>query len=236
MHNYFQPARLFSCKEDFMTTILHIDSSARKHRSISRALARKFTNQWREKYPTDKFIYRDIGSAPPDFISEKWIAAVFTPEEKRTDEQNSLLTLSDILIKELTEAEIILISTPMYNYGMPASLKAWFDQVIRVNKTFTFDLNRGDFPLEPTMSGKTLVLLTSCGEFGFEVGGVREEMNHLTPHIRSASKYLGVDEQHEIMVEYQEFGDQRHTQSIDDAYLAIPKVIKQITRKYCLGA
>jgi len=219
-----------------MSTILHIDSSARKQRSISRALARQFTDQWHAKYPTDTFIYRDIGSSPPNFISEKWIEAVFAPEEKRTDEQNSLLALSDMLIKELTEAEIILISTPMYNYGMPASLKAWFDQVIRVDKTFTFDLNRGDFPLEPTMSGKTLVLLTSCGEFGFEVGGVREEMDHLTPHIRSVSKYLGVDEQHEIRVEYQEFGDQRHTQSIDNAYLAIPNVIKQIARKYCLSA
>ncbi len=49
----------------------------------------------------------------------------------------------------------------MYNYGMPAALKAWFDQIIRINKTFTFDLARGDFPLEPIMSGKTLVLLTS---------------------------------------------------------------------------
>jgi len=217
-----------------MTTILHIDSSARKQQSISRTLARRFTNQWHENYPTDNFIYRDIGSAPPDFISENWIAAAFSPEEKRTDEQNSLLALSDILIEELTEAEIILISTPMYNYGMPASLKAWFDQVIRLNKTFTFDLSRGDFPLEPTMSGKTLVLLTSCGEFGFEVGGVREKMNHLSPHIHSASKYLGVDEQHEIRVEYQEFGDQRHTQSIDNAYSAIPKVIEQIAGKYCL--
>jgi FMN-dependent NADH-azoreductase len=219
-----------------MPTILHIDSSARKQRSISRALAMQFTDQWQVKYPTDKFIYRDIGSAPPNFISEKWIAAVFASEETRTVEQDALLALSDILIQEITEAEILIISTPMYNYGMPASLKAWFDQVIRVNKTFTFDLSRGDFPIEPTMSGKTLVLLTSCGEFGFEIGGVREEMNHLSPHIRSASKYLGVDEQHEIWVEYQEFGDQRHTQSIDKANLAIPKVIKQVAGKYCSGA
>ncbi len=133
-----------------MTTILHIDSSARKERSISRALAKEFTNQWHAKYTTDKIIYRDVGSTPPEFISNHWIEAVFTPDEKRTDKQNSILSLSDTLIKEITEADIILISTPMYNYGMPASLKAWFDQVIRVNKTFTFDLSRGDFPLEPT--------------------------------------------------------------------------------------
>ncbi len=116
----------------------------------------------------------------------------------------------------------------MYNYGMPASLKSWVDQVIRVNKTFTFDLSRGDSPLEPTMYGKTLVLLTSSGEFGFEVGGVREDMNHLDPHFRAVSKYLGVDRQHEIRVEFQEFGDIRHEQSKENAYLTIPKVIKQI--------
>jgi len=211
-----------------MATILHIDSSARKQRSISRALAKEFTAQWHVKYPNDQFIYRDIGNKPPRFISENWIAAVFTPEDKRSDRQNSILALSDMLIEELTKADIILISTPMYNYGMPASLKAWVDQVIRVNKTFTFDLSRGDSPLEPTMSGKTLVLLTSSGEFGFDVGGVREDMNHLGPHFRAVSKYLGVDRQHEIRVEYQEFGDRRHEQSIENAYLTIPEIINQM--------
>jgi len=217
-----------------MATILQIDSSARKQRSVSRALSKEFKSQWLAKYSKDKFIYRDIGSTPPEYISENWIAAVFTPEEERTDEQNSLLVSSDLLINELTEADIILISTPMYNYGMPASLKAWFDQVIRIHKTFTFDLSRGDFPLEPTMSGKTLVLLTSCGEFGFGVGEIREEMNHLGPHIRTVSKYLGVDEQHEIRIEYQEFGDTRHAQSIENSYSTLPKLIEQIAKKYNL--
>jgi FMN-dependent NADH-azoreductase len=78
------------------------------------------------------------------------------------------------------------------------------------------------------MSGKTLVLLTSSGEFGFDVGGVREDMNHLGPHFRAISKYLGVDRQHEIRVEYQEFGDSRHEQSIENAYLTIPEIIKQM--------
>ena len=211
-----------------MRTILHIDSSARKQRSISRNLAKEFAIQWSAKFPNDKFIYRDIGNKPPKFISEKWIDAVFTPESKRTIKQNSILSLSDILIEELIKADIVLISTPMYNYGMPASLKSWVDQVIRVDKTFTFDLSRGDFPLEPTMSGKVLVLLTSSGEFGFDVGGVREEMNHLGPHFKAIKKYLGVDRQYEIRVEYQEFGDNRHEQSKEKAYLNIPKIIKQI--------
>jgi len=213
-----------------MTALLHIDASARKERSISRALGETFKHQWLSVKPADRFIYRDIGCTPPDFISESWIAAVFTPEEKRTDEQNLLLALSDVLIEELSEADVIIITTPMYNYGMPASLKAWIDQVVRVNKTFTFDLNRGDFPLEPTLSGKSLVLLTSCGEFGFGENGTREDMNHLGPHIRTVSKYLGVDEVYEISIEYQEFGDNRHKRSIESAYESIPGMIKSIAK------
>ena len=60
----------------------------------------------------------------------------------------------------------------MHNYGMPSALKSWFDKVIRIEKTFTFDLARGDFPLEPIMGGKTLVVLSSRGEFGFGPGGM----------------------------------------------------------------
>ena len=123
----------------------------------------------------------------------------------------------------------VLISSPMYNYGMPAVLKAWFDQVIRVNKTFSFDLARGDFPLEPMMSGKTLVLISSSGEFGFEVGGIREKMNHLGPHIEVLGKYLGVEAFYEIQSEYQEFDDARHEKSVKDALAAIEALVKQLS-------
>lgn len=120
----------------------------------------------------------------------------------------------------------------MYNYGMPAVLKAWFDQIMRVGKTFTFDLARGDFPIEPVLSGKTLVLLTSSGEFGFGVGvgvgGVREHMNHLSPHIQALTKYLGVDQFYEIGSEYQEFADDRHTASVEKAKRDIESLVEAL--------
>lgn len=214
-----------------MATILHINASARKSRSISRSLGTEFRNQWLAENKEDKFIYRDVVCTPPEFISEGWIAAAFTPENDRTKEQISLLAQSDLFIDELSAANIIVISTPMYNYGMPAALKAWVDQVVRVDRTFSFDLNRGDFPLEPVLSGKALVLLTSCGEFGFGKGETREEMNHLAPHLQTISKYLGVDETHEIRVEYQEFGDTRHKDSIEQAYKAIPGIVNSLSTK-----
>lgn len=208
-----------------MKTLLHIDASARKttnsvpdYNSISKSIAASFIDQWKRNNPKDKIIHRDVGVNPPDFISQDWIAAVFTPDENKTDEQKALLSLSDALIDELDQADIIVMSSSMYNYGMPAALKAWFDQVIRIHKTFTFDLARGDFPLEPIMSGKTLVLITSSGEFGFEIGGIREKMNHLGPHVQTVSHYLGVETFHEIKAEYQEFNDDRHRQSVANAH------------------
>lgn len=219
-----------------MPTILHLDTSARtldksrsNRNSISRALADSFREQWEKKLTNKKVIYRDLGKNPPAFINEAWIAAVFTPDEKRTAKQNALISLSDELIDEVIQADIILLSTPMYNYGMPAALKAWFDQVIRVNKTFTFDLNRGDFPLQPTLSGKTMVLITSSGEFGFHAGGIREKMNHLGPHIEVTSQYLGIEKFYEIRSEYQEFGDQRHIDSLNNAYEEVKSLIDQLT-------
>lgn len=207
-----------------MSTLLHVDSSIRSvnnpnpdHDSISKRIALRFVETWQQNRPEDEYIYRDVGVNPPEFITQDWIGAVFTPEEKRTSAQKERLALSDKLIAEVSAADVILISSPMYNYGMPAQLKAWFDQIVRINKTFDFDLSRGDFPLQPVLSGKTLIIVTSSGEFGFAKGGIREDSGHLVPHLRTLSKYLGVDTIYEVASEYQEFGDDRHRMSLANA-------------------
>lgn len=212
-----------------MTTILQLNASARGERSLSRKLSSHFVSEWIARYPNDLVIERDVGRNAPSPVSEEWIASAFTPHDDRTKQQRELLAVSDKLIAEVADADIILIGTPMYNYGMPSSLKAWFDQVIRINKTFSFDLERGDNPLEPIFSGKTLVILTSTGEFGFEPGGVRAHMNHLVPHIKTCSFYLGVngdDSIHHVGIEYQEFGDERHRKSIDDAHDGVAALVE----------
>ena len=196
-----------------MTSLLHLDASARIERSISRDLSASFVETWRKHRPQDAVIRRDLAVSPPGFVTQDWIAACFTPENQRTEAHHAALKESDSLIAELEQAALIVLGTPMYNYGLPAALKAWVDQVVRVNRTFSFDLARGDYPLAPILSGKTLVCLASKGEFGFAQGGIREDMNHLDPYIESVAPYLGVEERHFISVEYQEFGDERHERS-----------------------
>ncbi|MCR9077450.1 MAG: NAD(P)H-dependent oxidoreductase, partial [bacterium] len=157
--------------------ILRVDASVRVDNSLSRGLGDRFLSAWRRARPHDVLTLRDVGMQPPEAISSAWVTAAFTPESERTPGQRRLLEPSDRMIGELREADVLVICTPMYNYGMPSALKAWVDQIIRIGETFTFDRARGDFPLRPILGGKTLAIFTASGEFGFEPGGSRAGMN-----------------------------------------------------------
>ena len=209
-----------------MTRILRVDASARAGRSLSRKLGDRFIDEWTAREPDVQVMLRDVGKTPPPIISEAWIAAVFSAD--MTAEQRELTKISDELIAEVAAVDVIVFTTPMYNYGMPAALKAWFDQVVRVGRTFTFDLARGDRPLEPVLSGKTVVALTSWGEFGFGPGELNEGGDNLVPHLRVASRYLGMSEFHHVGIEYQEFGDQRHEASKAAASRAVGDLVARL--------
>ncbi len=118
-----------------MSTLLHIDASARVEGSISRGLSATFMDAWRAARPGDTVIRHDLGINPPGFVTEDWIAACFTPEEDRSAAQQGTLKEFDELIAELESADLVVLGTPMYSYGMPAMLKAWVDRVIRVGNT-----------------------------------------------------------------------------------------------------
>ena len=203
-----------------MTVLLRIDASARLDRSITRQMADRFIDGWRTSEPDAQVIARDVGRQPPSIVSEASIRAGFTPPEKHTPEMKAALAESMTLIDEVRRADVLVLGAPLYNYGLPASLKAWIDQIIRPGETFSFDLQRGDFPIQSTLSGKSLVVLSSRGEFGFEPGGIRDGWNHLNPHLRTvATRLLGIEatDIHEIASEYQEFDDERHQRSREQA-------------------
>lgn len=218
-----------------MSTLLHIDTSARMTRSISRELSSAFVEAWARRRPNDTVLRRDLGAAPPPFIDEHWIAAVFADPGQLTGAQRQSLAPSDAYLAELEAADVLVVGMPMYNYGVPAVFKAWIDQIIRVNRTFDFDLARGDFPLRPLLADKDVVLLSARGEFGFEPGGIREEWNHLDPYIRTIAPFLGAERVHHVGVEYQEFEDQRFEASRAGAFAELPALVGRILDMRCLA-
>jgi len=203
-----------------MPTLLRIDASAQlEERSLTRHLTGVFTRTFLTNAPDTRVIDRDVGLNPIPAIDHKFIHAAFTSPEDREPWMNERLALSDNLIDEVIAADILVIGAPMYNYGMPSALKAWIDHVARIGKTFSFDLARGDTPIEPILSGKRLVVLSARGEFGFAPGGVRAHLNALDPALAACAHYFGVarDDIETIAIEYQEFKDERYRASFDMA-------------------
>ena len=214
-----------------MTSLLRIDASAQlEDRSLTRRMTTLFIDEYRRHVPSAVIVDRDVGHLPVPPIDHRFIHAAFTPPEKREAWMTERLALSDQLIDEVIEADILVMGVPMYNYGIPSTLKAWIDHIARIGRTFSFDLSRGDKPITPILSGKRLVVLSSRGEFGFEPGGMRAHMNALDPAIAACAHYFGVssDEMETVAIEYQEFKDERHRLSVGRAEEQVPEIARRL--------
>ncbi|HEY9665099.1 MAG TPA: NAD(P)H-dependent oxidoreductase, partial [Allocoleopsis sp.] len=132
-----------------MTHLLHLDSSPRADRSHSRRLSREFVAAWKQTHPSTVVTYRDVGRHPIPHIDEPWIAAAYTPPTQRTAAQWAAIRLSDHLVDEFLAADIYVIGTPMYNFSIPSSLKAYIDQIVRIGRTFDFSPENPENPYQP---------------------------------------------------------------------------------------
>jgi FMN-dependent NADH-azoreductase len=118
-----------------MPTLLNIQSSPRGHNSISRTLSHDFVSSWQSTHPAGKVVHRDLAESTLPFIGVPWITGIFLATDQHTPEIQRALAISDQLIAELFAADEILIGTPMYNFTVPANLKAWIDLVVRPRVT-----------------------------------------------------------------------------------------------------
>ncbi|HEX8421447.1 MAG TPA: NAD(P)H-dependent oxidoreductase [Sphingomonas sp.] len=226
--------------ETISARVLHIDASARSglsdrdpHGSHTRRLSRRFIDRWSEARPTDIVIYRDVGSEPPRPVSGDWIAAAFCPPERRNGTQNAVLAESDQLTTELLAADLIVIGAPMYNFGVPAQLKAWIDNIVRVGVTFGFDRARAGEPYWPMLpSDKRLVILTARGDYGYDAGGRLAAMNLVEAGLKVPLAYIGVTESDTVAIEYDEFADERLNESIAAAEASIDRLVERLSRFY----
>ena len=120
-----------------MTTVLHINASGTINGSVSRAA----TAQLLQKLEPTSVITRDLAKTALPQVDETWITTRLIPETEQTAAARAVLALSDELIAELRAADVLLIGMPMYNFGMPAALKAWVDLIARPKVTFAYTEN-----------------------------------------------------------------------------------------------
>ena len=161
--------------------IYQIDSSARKEGSISRSLAKKLINKI--KKPDDEVIYRDLDDEML-FVSGLTESGMKIPEDKQTDGHKKMFQLSDKLVDELKDSDVIIISAPIYNFGPPATLKAWSDLAARVNTTFKYTPDGKRIGL---LKDKKAYLVITSG--GTKIGS---EEDFLTPWLKLMLNFFGV--------------------------------------------
>ena len=158
--------------------ILRIDASPRGEKSVSRDLADRII----QRLDPETVVTRDVAGGLPA-LSGEWIGANFTPAEARNAEQRLQLALSDRLVAELQASDTIVISLPVWNFGIPSTLKAWVDLVARVGLTFRYTEN-GPVGL---LDGKRAILAVASG--GTKAGS---EIDFATTYLRHVLGFVGI--------------------------------------------
>lgn len=173
-------------------TVLHIDSSIRGNDSDSRSLSRQFINQWRVARPADRIQERDIVTNALPHIDAILLSGLLTNEADRNDAMIEALSRVETLVNEFLEADVIVVGAPMYNFGIPSTLKAWIDHIAQAGRTFKYTENGP----EGMAKGKSVYILSTRG-------GVYDNspMDHQVAYLKTVFAFLGIEDIQVIQAE-----------------------------------
>jgi FMN-dependent NADH-azoreductase len=193
-----------------MSNILIIDSAATGESSVSRRLTRAAAETLATRDPHADIVLRDVGANPVPHLSEATVPAIRAGIVE-SDEAREALALSDALVDELKAADLIVIGAPMYNFGMPSTLKAWFDHVLRARLTFRYT----EAGPEGLLKGKKAIVLVARA--GFYSEGPAAAMDSQEPHIRTLLGFMGIEDVTFVRAEKLAFGPDAADAAIGEA-------------------
>jgi FMN-dependent NADH-azoreductase len=191
-----------------MTTMLQINSSIHNGNGQSSRLANEFVAAFRDRNPDARFIKRDLAAeAVPHLTAERFGAFITKPEE-RTADQRAMLAYSDALIAELKAADVIVLGLPMYNFGVPSHLKAYFDHIARAGVTFRYTANGP----QGLLTGKKAYVFAARGGVHFGT-----PLDTQTGYVRDFLRFLGIDDVEFVYAEGLSMGPEAREASIAKA-------------------
>lgn len=170
-----------------MASLLKIDVSPRGGYSYSRQLGLTFLEGWQAAHAGGTVVERDLAKNQPTFLDLPWIAGAFTPPDQHSEESKAALKVSNEIIAEVQAADHILITTPMYNFQVPAVLKAWIDHLVRVGVTVNYTENG---PVGALQGKKVTVIVASAG--AYPKGEPSEAYDLLTPYLKHIFGFIGL--------------------------------------------
>jgi FMN-dependent NADH-azoreductase len=202
-----------------MTTALIVTSSANGAASVSNRLAGAFADRLRARDPAIRIVTRDVGGAPLPHLVPETVAGVRA--DAGTEAEHAARALSDTLIEELAAADIVVIGSPMYNFGISSTLKAWFDHVLRPRVTFRYS----ESGPEGLMTGKKAVVIESRG--GFYSEGPASAFDSQEAHLRTMLGFIGITDVTFVRAERLAFGPE----AVEAAVAAAGAALDDFTRE-----
>lgn len=198
-----------------MRTVLQINTSLFSAEGQSSRLATDFVDAWRARHPEDRFILRDLAADPVPHLDAARFRAFTTPETDRSLAQQSAVARSDALIAELESADVVVLGLPMYNFGVPSTLKAYFDHIARAGVTFRYT---ADGP-QGLLAGKQVYVLAARG--GQYVG---TPLDTQSDYVRHFLGFLGIRHVEFIYAEGLAMGEQFRGAALVDAHERIEQL------------
>lgn len=188
--------------------ILQINASIRATDANSTRVANSIVARLQAKYPAARLTVRDLGATPPAILDGAALAALFTPAEQRSPEQAARVALDDALIAELQAADVLVLGVPMYNFGIPAQLKNWFDAIARSGVTFRYTSNGS----EGLLKGKRAYI-------GLARGGRHRgtPLDSQVPYLKTMLGFVGISEVDFVHAEGLNMGPEATAQGFAEA-------------------
>ncbi|HEX5513558.1 MAG TPA: FMN-dependent NADH-azoreductase [Gammaproteobacteria bacterium] len=199
-----------------MGKLLQINSSIFSDQGVSSQLADRFVADWVARYPDTEVIRRDLAKDPIPHMDGERLAALLTPAEQRSPEQARLVALADQLIRELQEADILVLGAPMYNFAIPSQLKAWFDRIARAGVTFRYTESGS----EGLLVGKPAFVFTSRG--GLHRG---QPQDTVVPFVQQFLGFVGISKIEFVYAEGLNLGEQPRQAALAEAEAHIQSLL-----------
>lgn len=196
--------------------ILQVNSSARRATSHSTRLANRLVQRLRDVDPEASLTVRDLGVTPHPVLDEHALAALFTPAEQRSVEQMARVALDDALIAEIAAADVVVLGVPMYNFGVPASLKNWIDAISRAGVTFSYTANGPEGLLK---GKKVYVALTRGGKYRNTPADTQ------VPYLKTVLGFLGMTDVQFVYAEGLAMGAQAEQDALASAHEQIEEAV-----------
>lgn len=169
-----------------MASLLKIDVSPRGDYSVSRNLGNDWLAAWQAKNPGSTVVERDLKNDPLPYVDLPWIIGAFSAPDTHAPGTKAAIALSDKLVDELLAADEVLITTPMYNFNVPAALKAWIDHIVRFDRTF-------NAKYEGLATGKKATVIVAAGG-NYAAGSGLEGWDFFTGYIKFIFGFIGIKE------------------------------------------